>query len=184
MILISRLCLSLEEMHMATTLSPPPRSSPWALETGWRLPLCLLLEMVCQELQLEILFLSSVRFTISLYIWLENFYRRRVLWWIFFMSSIWRNSPVRGDERHLETCREDEDTEIYPFSCSSWRRFSALRIILQLIRIQTDNALQESNWLEHDLHVTVIGAQWLECDVKNNVFSLTDLIDLVLRILT
>ena len=64
-ILISRLCLSLEDMMMETTISLPPRSWPWALETGWRLPLCLLLDITCQELQLEIRFMSSVRFTMN-----------------------------------------------------------------------------------------------------------------------
>ena len=45
---------------MDPTFSLPLRSSPWTLKTGDQPGLCLLLEMVCQELQLETLFLTMV----------------------------------------------------------------------------------------------------------------------------
>ena len=46
---------------MDPTFSLPPRSSPWTRKTGDMPPLCLLLGLTYQELQLEILFLSSVQ---------------------------------------------------------------------------------------------------------------------------
>ena len=143
---ICRLCLSLEDMILkeegtgSTNISPPQRSSPWTLKAGNQPQLFLLLERLYQELLWGILYLSSVRFTILLCISLENsFLRRKDLYYFWY----WRNSGIRPDKRHVEPCREDEDTEILASSCSSWWRLSALPLILQLIRNQTDNALQD-----------------------------------------
>ena len=69
---ICRLCLSLEDMILkeegtgSTNISTPQRSSPWTLKAGNQPQLCLLLELLYQELLWGILYLSSVRFTISI----------------------------------------------------------------------------------------------------------------------
>ena len=63
-ILISRLCLSLEDM-MDPTISLPPRSSLWTVMTGDWPSHFQVLEVTCQELLWGTLYLSSVRFTVN-----------------------------------------------------------------------------------------------------------------------
>ena len=51
-----------------STISLPLNYSTWTLTTGDLPALCLLLELISQELQSEILCISSVRYLISPYI--------------------------------------------------------------------------------------------------------------------